>query len=175
MSDLLKLNIGCGSRTLDGYVNVDRWPQPGVNKVWNLDVGPWPWESGTVGVIEARDVFEHVEQPILFMTECWRLLVPGGKLRLHTPFFLSPDAFTDPTHRRFPTPQTFDYWIPGRPLYSAHNAAYGRVHFSMCSFQLDQGSMAIELVKLTDEQAEAQAQRPALGPRLDTKTGRLIT
>ncbi|HZR54573.1 MAG TPA: hypothetical protein VFB06_34370 [Streptosporangiaceae bacterium] len=144
----MRLNLGSGGRPLRGYVNVDRVQVDGVDVVHDLDVGPWPWSDESAEEIEARDVFEHVADALLFMTECWRILAPYNLLRIHTPYWRSIDAFTDPTHRRFPTEHTFDYWIPGTVLYGASNAAYGGVAYQRVHMGLDGGSLDVVLRKL---------------------------
>ena len=126
---------------------------PGVDVVHDLDVAPWPWETAEVERIDAKDVFEHVMDPITFMVEAHRVLIPGGLLHIRTPYFKSKDAFTDPTHRRFPTEFTFDYWISGTVLFGLHNAAYGGVSFIKhpSGIYLDaQGSLDVSLVKAVE-------------------------
>lgn len=143
---MIKLNLGCGSLTLSGFVNVDLAPGPGVDQVHDLDQ-PWPWPDQSVEMIEAKDVFEHVEDAILFMTESWRVLTMRGTLRIRTPHWRNRDAFTDPTHKRFPTEHTFDFWIPGTTLFDLHNRAYGGVSFERMSGRMDGGSMEFILAK----------------------------
>lgn len=121
----MRLNLGCGQKRLGGYVNVDISPAVSPDIVHDLDVGPWPFESGAASHILADSVFEHVSDPILFMAECHRVLEPGGILELIVPHYESPDAFTDPTHKRFCTPNTFDYWIKGTLLYDNAGLAMG--------------------------------------------------
>lgn len=145
---MISLNLGAGGRIRAGYVNVDRVQLPGIDVVHDLDVGPWPWADGTAEEIRARDVFEHVNDPILFMTECHRILAPGGVLWIRTPHISSLDSFTDPTHKRHLTEHSFNYWIPGNVYYAEHNAAYGGVAFGAHSLRMDQGSMVVQLVKL---------------------------
>lgn len=137
----MRLNLGCGSRLLPGHVNVDIAETADTVLVWDLDAKPWPWDDSTVKSIEAKDIFEHVADAVTFMTECHRVLEPGGTLHIRTPnVFAGPaDAFTDPTHRRFPTPHTFDYWLPGTVLYEASNAAYGGVSFTGVRLVPDDG------------------------------------
>lgn len=125
----MRLNLGAGSRAAEGWVNVDAVEQDGIDQVWDLDFGPWPWPDNSVEEIAAFDVFEHVVNPIAFMTECHRILEPGGKLSIHTTWVGNPDSFTDPTHRRFLTEQSFDYWIEGTPLHEHYGKAYGNVTF----------------------------------------------
>ena len=144
----MRLNLGCGSRPLPKYVNVDVVPLEHVDVVHDLDVTPWPWQDGEATKIVARDIFEHVDNPIAFMTECHRILHPGGTLRLQTGYYQWVDAFTDPTHKRFPTWQTFDYWIPGTVYHKEHNAAYGGISFRLNEMRPDDGSMVVDLVKI---------------------------
>lgn len=144
----MRLNLGCGSVRTPGYVNVDRMPVPGVDVVHDLDVIPWPWDDAEVKAITGVDVFEHVSDPIGFMTESHRVLESGGELVIKSPHVLSLDAFTDPTHRRFCTENTWDYWIGGTVLYERHNAAYGGVRFALVRRETVMGSIFIQLRKV---------------------------
>jgi len=126
----MRLNLGCGHDVLPGWVNVDASAKLGkAVQVWDLDVPPWPWDTGSAEEIRGIDIFEHVDDPVLFMTECHRILQPGGVLRLQTGYYQWVDAFTDPTHKRFPTEYTFDFWVKGTPLYEAQNEQMGGVEF----------------------------------------------
>lgn len=146
----LKLNLGCGSVDMPGYIGVDRAPGPAVHVVHDLDVLPWPFLTDAVERIEAKDIFEHVNDPIGFMTECHRVLEPEGVLHIRTPHFTCLDAFTDPTHKRFPTEHTFDYWIPGTVLYQHHNLAYGGVAFKRTHLMVDATrTLDVVLLKIT--------------------------
>lgn len=144
----MRLNLGAGGHPEEGYVNVDRVALPGIERVHDLDVGPWPWGAGSVSVVRAKDVFEHVNDPVLFVNECWRVLVDGGLLWIRTPHYRSPDAFTDPTHKRFLTEHSFDYWIADTMLFADHNAAYGGAVFELATFTPDGGSMIFRLRKM---------------------------
>ena len=146
----MRLNLGAGSAILGGvsWVNVDRVALPGIQVVHDLDVGPWPFESGSATQIFAKDVFEHVADPVLFMTECHRVLRTGGGLFVHCPYYKGRDAYTDPTHRRFPTEHTWDFWIPGTVLHEKNNAAYGRVSFRRQALTVTRESVSMDLIKI---------------------------
>lgn len=144
----MRLNLGAGSQTLTGWINLDRVAMPGIDVVHDLDAGPWPFESNSMDQIAAKDVFEHVGDPVLFMTECHRILRPGAGLFLQCPYYRGRDAFTDPTHKRFPTEHTFDYWIPGTALYNANNAAYGGVSFRRLSLEVSREKISANLAKI---------------------------
>lgn len=126
MPDLIKLNLGCGPHIADGYVNVDIVPLPGVDLVADLDQ-PWPWPDGSVAEILASHLFEHVDKPLLFMAEAWRVLADDGILDIRVPYYRHIFAFTDPTHKRFCTELTFDYWVPGQGLHEGYGPGFGSV------------------------------------------------
>lgn len=128
----MKLNLGAGSRPEQGYVNVDLVQLPGIDVVHDLNVIPWPWHDGTALEVRAEDVFEHVDNPLAFMAELWRVMAINAEVWIHTSYLHEPGSFTDPTHKRFCTFETFDYWIPGTYLNERYGAAYssGR-HFEL--------------------------------------------
>lgn len=144
----MRLNLGCGSRLAEDFVNVDIAKLDGVDVVHDLDVIPWPWEDGSAEKIVAQDVFEHVANPIGFMTESHRVLQTGGLLVIKSPHWMHQDAYTDPTHRRFCTEYTWDYWIPGTVLYNDHNPAYGGVGFTLGGRMVENGAIFIHLHKI---------------------------
>ena len=146
----MRVNLGCGSHRRDGWVGVDRVQTSAADIVHDLDQGPWPFEDGSVDQVYAKDVFEHVGEPVLFMTECHRILQDGGKLFIRVPHWRHRDAYTDPTHKRFLTESSFDYWIAGTLLHSIHNEAYGAVSFAQESLEVVGGAVNIILVKVTE-------------------------
>jgi len=84
--DLL-VNLGCGTRALPGFVNIDAGPAPGVDCVWDCRAS-LPFADGSVRGIFSEHFFEHLryedEAPAL-LRECRRVLQPGGVLRLIVP------------------------------------------------------------------------------------------
>lgn len=120
------INLGCGSQAIEGWTNVDLVKQPGVDIAFNLDEYAWPFSSETAVEIRAHDVFEHVNDPLNFMSECWRILKPGAILNIHTTYWKGENSYTDPTHKRFCTEHTFDYWIPGTHNYERYGIGYSR-------------------------------------------------
>jgi ubiquinone/menaquinone biosynthesis C-methylase UbiE len=133
---------------MEGYLNVDHVPFPGA-VIFDIDTyGPWPWDDESITEVYSRDLFEHVEDPVHFVTEAHRVLVVGGLMVVIVPDFRSMDAFSDPTHRRFCTPQTFNHWIPGTGQYRENN--YGGVAFAADRVSFDQaaGKLTFELRKI---------------------------
>lgn len=143
----MRLNLGCGSDIMPGFVNVDITRTADEVTVWDLDCAPWPFDAATCESVVAIDVFEHVDKPLTFMNEAWRVLSPGGTLFMQTPHYDAEHAFTDPTHRRFPTRFTWDYWVPGTILHKHHHAAYGPAEFERVSLTVESGTIRIVLRK----------------------------
>lgn len=74
----LKIHLGCGGQLLEGWSNHDR----------DVDIRePLPWADGVAGFIFAEHVIEHVTAPrgVRFLEQCYRVLRPGGVLRLAFP------------------------------------------------------------------------------------------
>ena len=124
------VNLGSGHLCYPEAINVDAVALPGVDVVHDLDVFPWPFDDQSQDEVWAPSIFEHVEDPIAFMRECWRILKPGGLLHLVVPHWQSENAFTDPTHKRFLTERSFDYWCVGTAL---HNQ-FGDQYAAGCDF-----------------------------------------
>ncbi len=75
---MLKLHLGCGPHILAGWENHE----------CDVDLRqPLPWPSASADYIFAEHVIEHVTTPegVLFIRECWRVLRPGGVVRLAFP------------------------------------------------------------------------------------------
>ncbi len=72
--------------------------------------GPWPFANDSIGVIRAYHLLEHLEDPIHFFNEAFRVLAPGGFLLLEVPSVKGDGAFADPTHKKFFNLLSFEYY-----------------------------------------------------------------
>lgn len=83
--DLL-VNLGCGHRPIKGWINVDRARGPQVQVVWDLTTA-LPFPDLSCSAIFSEHLIEHVtrEQAASLIEECYRMLKPGGVLRVSTP------------------------------------------------------------------------------------------
>lgn len=78
------LCIGGAGRVMDGYVNLDLFPMPGVDVA--ADAAALPFPSDIFERVECDAVLEHVRDPAQVMSEIGRVLAPGGYAHLVTPF-----------------------------------------------------------------------------------------
>lgn len=80
-----KLQIGCGSNELEGWLNTDL---NATQTIVYLDAGhPFPLENETIDFIYNEHIFEHlnIDQQLNMLGECYRVLKKGGVLRTATP------------------------------------------------------------------------------------------
>lgn len=82
----LKLHIGCGDHRLEGWRNVDIVAAPTVDVLADCVRG-LPFRDGSAAFIHCEDLIEHLDAAggAAFLRECFRVLRPGGVLRLLTP------------------------------------------------------------------------------------------
>jgi predicted SAM-dependent methyltransferase len=83
----MKLHLGCGPRFIPGFVHVDLQPAPHVDVVGPVE--RLPMGDGTVALIYASHVLEHFGRGEYkaVLREWFRVLAPGGILRLSVPDF----------------------------------------------------------------------------------------
>lgn len=86
--DTARLHLGCGKRHIAGFYHVDIQPYPHVDHVGAVEKLDFI-ADGTVELIYACHVLEHFGrfQVIDVLREWYRVLRPGGVLRLAVPDF----------------------------------------------------------------------------------------
>lgn len=106
----MKLNLGCGKNPIPGYINVDI--NESVNPDMRIDLSKkWPLNSRSVDEIKAYHLVEHLPSFKHFMDEAWRVLTPIGLLNIRVPYYKHKNAFSDPTHVRFFTEESLNYYL----------------------------------------------------------------
>ncbi|MQY51573.1 tetratricopeptide repeat protein [Rhodocyclus tenuis] len=100
----LKLNLGCGNRKLEGFVNVDRVAVCAPDQVVDLEKTPWPWANDSVEYIRLIHVLEHLGQTtetfLGIIKEMWRVCRDGARIDIVVPHPRSDEYLGDPTHVR---------------------------------------------------------------------------
>jgi predicted SAM-dependent methyltransferase len=80
-----KVNIGCGSLILEGWVNLDVSPAPGAE--YTNVMNGLPFSDGAASHIHCEHFLEHLDYPVAlsFLAECHRILRPQGTMRIIVP------------------------------------------------------------------------------------------
>jgi len=80
------LDLGCGANTHPHFINVDYNWSPGIDVCWDI-TKQLPLQSEAVIGIFSEHCLEHL--PLAagdsVLGECWRLLKPGGTIRISVP------------------------------------------------------------------------------------------
>lgn len=104
-----KLNLGCGKKIKNGYVNLDLYPLPGVDVVADISK-KLPFENDAFDEVLTEHVFEHMAEIDPLLAELHRITKKDGVIRVFVPHFTNFGAYTDPTHKRFFGYFTMDYY-----------------------------------------------------------------
>ena len=110
----LKLDLGSGPNPKEGFEGVDQYAFGGkVKHVMDVRKYPWRWKDGSVAELHCSHFLEHLvaTERCEFMNECWRILVPGGKMTVITPHWASNRAYGDPTHQWPPVSEMFFFYL----------------------------------------------------------------
>jgi len=97
----MKLNLGCGDKKKDGYLNVDICGTPDL--LCDLSSFPWPWADNSADEVFSERFLEHVEDYAKTMLEIHRILKPGGTIWFKVPHFRSPMVAWHLHHYQFST------------------------------------------------------------------------
>jgi SAM-dependent methyltransferase len=107
--DLIKLNLGCGGRAIEGWINVDYALGAVVAKLpffsrinrrfrffvthWDKDIlihdlrKHFPWKDNSVDIIYSSHTLEHLRkgEGLFFLKECYRVSKFNGIIRILVP------------------------------------------------------------------------------------------
>lgn len=83
----IKLNLGCGNKVLEGYINVDHQSESGDEQ---YDAISWMrdrTEDSSISEIRADHLCEHIpfDREELFFYQAFRVLEGGGRLEVFVP------------------------------------------------------------------------------------------
>jgi predicted SAM-dependent methyltransferase len=84
---LRKLNIGCGDHPLDGWINTDI-ALGGLSGPPFMDARrTFPFPDAHFDRVFSEHMIEHITYPEgkFMLSECFRVLKPGGRIRISTP------------------------------------------------------------------------------------------
>jgi len=81
-----RLQLGTGPNILPGWLNTDLFPQS--REIVFIDAArPLPFDDCSFDCVFSEHLIEHLEhhQGALMLRECFRVLRPGGRIRIATP------------------------------------------------------------------------------------------
>jgi SAM-dependent methyltransferase len=85
-NSIKKLQVGAGRNPLPGWLNTDY--EPTANSIIFLDATtPFPFNDAAFDYVFSEHMIEHISylEGIIMMKEVFRVLKPGGKVRIATP------------------------------------------------------------------------------------------
>lgn len=122
-----KIVLACGQRKPDGEWHcVDKIDTEICDQVLDLDDDSWNLPSNYFTSARARDIYEHLDNPVNFMEEVYRILEDGGELYIRSPH-ISSQNWTDPTHKRL-------VGYESMKLYFTDDGKYS--YYSDCTFEV---------------------------------------
>ena len=95
------LDIGCSNNKIPGAIGIDIDPRTGADIFHDLNIYPYPIESGSFERVYAKHIIEHLNDPRSFLAEIYRILKSGGTAFIETPHFSSRVAYSEPQHKLF--------------------------------------------------------------------------
>lgn len=95
---LIKLNLGAGNDSVDGYYNVDLIELPGTDIMADLNKPLEILPDNSVESIVSRGSFEHIRNFVGLMVEIHRICVNNADIKTVVPHFSNPYYYSDPTH-----------------------------------------------------------------------------
>ena len=99
------LDIGCGKRKvkLEGaeVIGLDFYDKTQADVICNLEEGKLPFEDNEFDGIYTIHTLEHIKNLIPIVDEMWRVVKPGGIIKIWTPYFASSLAHSSLDHVRF--------------------------------------------------------------------------
>lgn len=107
-NSVVKLNLGCGKKRVEGYIGIDRHPCS-ADVLCDLS-RRLPFRGSSVDAFLLDNVIEHVEDIPALMAEISRVGKPGARVTVITPHFTSLSSWKDPTHLHHLSYFSFDHF-----------------------------------------------------------------
>ena len=83
----MKLNLGCGTKKLDNFINLDIDKSVNPDVCWDLDQFPYPFNDNSFDFIYSNHVLEHLDptKKLRLFEELYRISRPNGLIELRMP------------------------------------------------------------------------------------------
>jgi len=106
------LDVGCGRDKYPGAIGIDMNPSTAADVICHLDRARLPFAADSFDEIRAVHLVEHVDDLIRVMEEFHRVARAGGTIFVVTPHYSDISSYTDPTHKRHLSTESFRYFYP---------------------------------------------------------------
>ena len=103
---MTKLNVGCGAKTIDGYIGIDKLDF-GQDIICDIEKQALLFNSNKIDEILCEHCLEHLNDPMAAINEFWRVLAPDGKLTIIVPHRKSDRAWVI-DHKTYYDENSFD-------------------------------------------------------------------
>jgi SAM-dependent methyltransferase len=154
------LELGCGKNPNREICNVFHdiiKHSEFVNYTCDLNQFPWTLPQGEFDLVYSNQVMEHMKADVKdWMDELWKILKVGGRTIIRVPHFTNPHFFIDPTHHRWFSEGTMDYFDKT----TLRGDLYGKIYWSKSRFWWRklkeyriEGDVIFEMQKLPEETA----------------------
>src|SRR3990167_7118880 len=110
------LSVGTGNLRYADTLHTDLLQIDGIDMQLDLEATPYPFNDNQFEIIYAMDVVEHVYNFFPMMAEFHRILKPNGVLKIRTSCQWTKQSYCDPSHVRFQTLESYDYWDQSTPF-----------------------------------------------------------
>lgn len=107
----LIIELGCGQKTKEGKITIDKLDLPNVDIVADIENGLPFLPDDSVDEIHCRSVLEHIDSFEYLMREIVRVLKKSGRAYVFVPHFSNPYYYSDYTHKRFFGLYSFYYFV----------------------------------------------------------------
>jgi ubiquinone/menaquinone biosynthesis C-methylase UbiE len=130
MNSSEKLNLGSGFDYRDGFINADKFPECSPDVLMDIEATPWVFETDQFSFLLMKHSLEHVGAEYgsfkKIIQEIYRVCRHEAAVEIHVPHYRHTSYFSDPTHVRVITENTFyllskrknDEWIESKANYS---------------------------------------------------------
>ena len=109
---MVKLNLGCGFKKRDGFVNIDSSGHCSPDLVLDLNEIPWPFDGDSVDEVVMESVIEHLPaDPKKFfavLQELYRVCADNAKVYVECPYPTHRWQLVDLTHTKAIHPESLE-------------------------------------------------------------------
>jgi SAM-dependent methyltransferase len=105
----VKLNLGCGNKSIAGFIGVDRYPCAAAQVLCDVARG-LPFGDDSIDAVYMDNFIEHVFDIPALMKEIVRVAKPKAPVTVITPHFSALASWRDPTHVHHLSYFSFDHF-----------------------------------------------------------------